>query len=72
MRSYLHATAFSADTAKMYRQVQVSQLDRDFHRFVRRTSPEEEMEDYRMKTVTFGVASLACHAQRVLVQLGNE
>lgn len=72
MRSHLHAIAFSADIAKMYRQVQLNHLDHDFRRFVRRKSPEEEIQDYRMKTVTLGVASLANYALRVLVQLANE
>ena len=60
----------------MYSQVPVNQLGRDFQRFVQRTSPEEEIQDYRMKTVTFSVACiliwLVMNKEFLIVQLANE
>ena len=72
MRFRLHPVSFSADIAKMYRQVSLNQCDRDLHRFVWRKDPTEEIKDYRMTTVTFGVASSAYHAQRVLTKLADD
>ena len=72
MRFRIHPIAFSADIAKMYRQVELNVHDRNFHRFLWREDPSEIVREYRMTRVTFGVASSAYHAQRVLVKLAND
>jgi len=72
MRFRMHLISFSADIATMYRQVTLNPHDRDYHRFVWRTDPNEEVQDYRMTKVTFGVASSAYHAQRVLIELAED
>lgn len=69
LRFRTHSIALSADIAKMYRQVKLCEADKDYHRFLWRKSPNDEIKDYRMRVVTFGVASSPHHAQRVLKQL---
>ena len=71
-RFRIHPVAFSADIAKMYRQVSLHPKDRNFHRFLWRTEETQKVEEYRMTTVTFGVASSAYQAQRVLLELVND
>ena len=51
-RSY--PIALTADISKMYREVELSDSDRDFHRFLWRSTPEEVIRDYRMTRVTLG------------------
>ncbi|CAM1293624.1 Uncharacterised protein r2_g268 [Pycnogonum litorale] len=64
-----HRIAFTCDITKMYRQVILNENDRDYHRFFWRSNPNEELLEYRMKVVTFGVASSSYQAQRCLQQL---
>ena len=45
--------AIKADISKMYRTVELSPPDRDLDRFVWRSTPEQELKDYRMTRVTF-------------------
>jgi hypothetical protein len=66
-----HRMAFPADIAKMYRQIQLTESDKDYHRFVWRDNPEDEICDYIMSVVTFGVASSPHQAQRVQKQLAH-
>ncbi len=44
-------------TSKMYRAVELTQSDRDLHRFVWRSTPTDNLTDYRMTRVTFGVSA---------------
>ena len=41
----------------MYRAVELSPPDRDLHRFVWCSTPEQELKDYQMTRVTFGVSA---------------
>lgn len=72
VRFRLHPIAFSADVTKMYRQIVLAEEDRDLHRFVWRKNSTDEVRDFRMKAVAFGVRSSAYHAQRVLMQLAMD
>ena len=47
----------SADVAKMYRQVELNEKHRDYHRLLWRFGPNEDVQTYRMTRVTYGVAS---------------
>jgi hypothetical protein len=64
-----HVIAFSADIAKMYRQVSVHPDDRDLQRIVWRSSPEEQLKDYRLTTVTYGTSPASFLATRCLCEL---
>lgn len=64
-----YRVVLSADIAMMYRMIKVAEKDRDFLRFFYRREGQDSYDEYRMNTVTFGVASSAHHAQRCLQQL---
>ena len=55
LRFRLHRIALVADVSKMYWTIELTEPDRDLHRFVWRTNPQETLQDYRMTRVTFGV-----------------
>ena len=57
LRFRLHRIALIADVSKMYRAVELTESDRDFHRFVWRTTTSETLQDYRMTRLTFGVSA---------------
>ncbi len=52
-----HRIALTADVSKMYRAVELTQSDRDLHRFVWRSTPTDNLTDYRMTRVMFGVSA---------------
>ena len=47
--------ALTTDVSHMYRAVFLDLPDRDLHRFVWRSSPDDVLQDYRMTRLTFGV-----------------
>ena len=57
LRFRLHRIALTADVSKMYRAIELEGSDRDLHRFVWRSDPDEPLKDYRMTRVTFGVSA---------------
>lgn len=67
-----YQVALSADIQKMYRQISVHEEDRDLQRVLWRPTPDSEIKDYRLKTVTFGVKTAPYLAIRVLHHLAQE
>ena len=57
LRFRLHVVALTADVSKMYRAIELTDTDKDLHRYVWRSSPHENLKDYRMTRVTFGVSA---------------
>ena len=57
LRFRLHRIALTADVSKMYRAIELTHSDRDLHRFVWRSKPEDTLVDYRMTRITFGVSA---------------
>ena len=57
LRFRLHRVALTADVSRMYRAIALVDEDKDLHRFVWRTSPQDPLKDFRMTRVTFGVSS---------------
>ena len=43
-----HHIAFTADVSKMYWAIQFVEEDKDLHRFVWGSSPQDTIKDYRM------------------------
>ena len=69
LRFRIHPIAFTADIAKMYRQIDVCNEDRIYQHILWRESPEDEIKQYQLNTVTYGTASapyLAVKCLRVL------
>ena len=67
LRFRTHQVALTTDISKMYRAVSLTQDDCDYHRFVWRKSPSDQLQDYRMTRVTFGV-SASCFAANMAVK----
>ena len=67
LRFRVHRVAITADISKMYRAVELTESDRDFHRFVWRSDPQARLEDFRMTRATFGVAA-SCFAANMSVK----
>lgn len=59
-----HRVAHTPDISKIYRAVQLTQSDKDYHRFVWRKNPDQPLRDYRMTRDTFGVAA-SCFADNI-------
>ena len=68
LRFRTYPVAVSADIAKMYRVVELAEEDRDLHRFLWRSTPSDEVQDFCMKRVTLGVVSSPYLAVRTLQQ----
>ncbi|XP_053686149.1 uncharacterized protein LOC128735691 [Sabethes cyaneus] len=67
-----HRFAFSADIAKMYRQILVDDRDSRFQRIFWRSQPSEPLRILELTTVTYGTASAPFLATRSLVQLAED
>ncbi|GFW34715.1 DUF1758 domain-containing protein [Trichonephila clavipes] len=61
--------AFSADIAKMYRQILISQDDACFQQIFWMKSPEEPLVIFKLNTVTYGTSCAQFLAIRTLKQL---
>ena len=57
LRFRFHRVALTTDVSRMYRAVELTLPDRDLHRFVWRSDPNESLRDYRMTRVTFVVSA---------------
>ena len=67
LRFRSHLIALIADVSKMYRAVKLVKPDRDLHRFVWISKPEDTLVDYRMTWLTFGV-SASCFAANMAIK----
>ncbi|XP_073841417.1 uncharacterized protein [Musca autumnalis] len=64
----IYKYVFNADITKMYRQIWVNPEHRKYQRILFRPTPEDEIADYQLKTVTFGVNC----ALRTLLKLADD
>jgi hypothetical protein len=67
-----HPIAFTADIAKMYRQINLTEEDKKMHHIFWREDPSEPVREYKLNTVTYGTASAPYLAVRVLQQLAQD
>ncbi|XP_036345840.1 uncharacterized protein LOC118755100, partial [Rhagoletis pomonella] len=72
LRFRRHRYIMSGDVEKMYRMIWVHDYHRDFQRILWRSSPEEPVNHYRLKTVTYGTACAPFLAVRVLEELAKK
>lgn len=72
MRSRKHQIMIVADIKMMYRQVIVDPRDTPMQLIVWKPAPDQPMETYELKTVTYGTASAPFLATRVLKQLADD
>jgi len=69
-RVYRHA--FTADIVKMYRQISVLPTYRKYQHILWRESPHDQLCDYELHTVTYGVNCAPFLALRVLKLIADE
>ncbi|XP_025266081.1 uncharacterized protein LOC112638468 [Camponotus floridanus] len=67
-----HRYVFVADIEKMYRQILIHQDDRDHQRILWRHSAADDIREYRLRTVTYGLACAPFLAIRTLHQLADD
>ena len=67
-----HTIRMSSDISKMFREVELHKEERDYHRYITRNKDTNEMEDWRMTRLTFGVASSPFIATQVLRSIADE
>lgn len=63
---------FNGDITKMYRQILVDPKQTQYQRILFRQCPSGPIEDYELKTVTFGVNCAPYLAIRTILQLAEE
>lgn len=67
-----HKYVFIADIEKMYRQIMVSDHDRDLQRVVWRSDDSKPIDNYQLLTVTYGTASAPYLAIKTLHKLARD
>ncbi|XP_011878479.1 PREDICTED: uncharacterized protein LOC105567860 [Vollenhovia emeryi] len=72
MRWRWHRYALVADIEKMYRQILVAPEDRDYQRILWRHSTADPVREFRLNTVTYGLACAPFLAIRTLRQLAAD
>ena len=72
LRFRTHQVCFTADIAKMYRQVRVHPQDQNLQRILWRYSSEEPIQEYKLTTVTYGTSSAPYLATRCLQKLADD
>ncbi|XP_075163365.1 uncharacterized protein LOC142235999 [Haematobia irritans] len=71
IRFRLHKYVVTADIEKMYRQVLIDEADRNYQLVLYRRSPQDEINIYRLNTVTYGTSSAPFLAIRCLQYLSE-
>lgn len=69
LRFRKHNYVFTADIAKMYRQVSIVEDQRDLQRVVWRSDSSQAIKHYRLNTVTYGTSAASFLAVRCLQQI---
>jgi len=72
LRFRFYKYAFTADIAKMYRQILVTKDDSNLLRILWRQQPSDPIEEYRLLTVTYGTASAPYTATKTLQQISKD
>ncbi|XP_061391738.1 uncharacterized protein LOC133327189 [Musca vetustissima] len=68
----MYKYVFNADISKMYRQIWINPKHAKYQRILFRPSSGEEITDYQLKTVTFGVNCAPYLALRTLLKLADD
>ncbi|KAF0704944.1 Uncharacterized protein FWK35_00037405, partial [Aphis craccivora] len=72
LRSRFYKYLFIADIEKMYRQIRVNDADCAYQHILWRNSPNEEVKEYELCTITYGVNAAPYLAIRCLHQLDSD
>ncbi|XP_025406355.1 uncharacterized protein LOC112680475, partial [Sipha flava] len=72
LRFRMHAVVMTSDIVKMYRQILIHPDDRALQRIWYRKCPEQELQEFELRTVTYGTKAASFLSTRCLVQLAVE
>ncbi|XP_076301661.1 uncharacterized protein LOC143219643 [Lasioglossum baleicum] len=72
LRWRCHAIVFAADMEKMYRQIWLADEDRHAQSILWRRDSDGEVDEYRLRTVTYGLACTPYLAMRTIRQLSSD
>ena len=72
LRFRTHVICFTADIEQMYRQISMNPQDRNLQRIIWRQSPDQHIQEYCLKTVTYGTTSAPFLAIRCLKKLAED
>ena len=67
-----YRVALTADIKGMYREILLTNPDKQYHRFVWRSSVEQPLQEFKMNRLTFGVAASPYLAVRTLQQIAED
>ncbi|GBM00359.1 hypothetical protein AVEN_179181-1 [Araneus ventricosus] len=67
-----HQYAFTADISKMFRQIEINPSQRKYLKILWKEGPEENVQVFALKTVTYGTTSAPFLATRTLQQLAKD
>lgn len=67
-----HKIVFNSDIEKMYRQILVNPTNTPFQRILYRDDPQEDLREYELQTVTFGLNCAPYLALRTIQQLATD
>ncbi|CAI6372181.1 unnamed protein product [Macrosiphum euphorbiae] len=67
-----HKYVLSADIKQMYRQIWVSEKDKNLQKILWRFKPDDEVQEYQLKTVTYGTKPASYIATGCLKKLSDE
>ncbi|XP_063902582.1 uncharacterized protein LOC135122314 [Zophobas morio] len=68
----LHTYVLTADIKMMYRQILINPVQCNFQRIIWRFTPEQPIQDYRLKTLTYGTSPAPYLAIRTLLKLSEQ
>ncbi|XP_075167684.1 uncharacterized protein LOC142239804 [Haematobia irritans] len=72
LRWRFYQFVLNGDIQKMYRQILVHQSHTPFQRILFRKTPNEQIQDFELKTATFGLNCAPYLANRTMIQLAND
>lgn len=72
LRWRTHKYVYTADMAKMFRQIWINPLDLDYQRILWRSDKSQPISAYQLLTVTYGTASAPFLAMRVIQQVNRD
>lgn len=72
LRNRFHKYIFVSDITKMYRQIRVCEEDCEYQHILWHRSPEDEVQEYELLTVTYGLNAAPFLALRCLRQLDSD
>lgn len=72
LRNRFHKFIFIADIVKMYRQIYIQEEDRVVQHILWRESPDTEVQEYELCTITYGINAAPFLAILCLRQLDQE